>query len=519
MGPGVPHQGDRSGSPSACAARRGGDGVAPTATAHALRPARALPLLDRQRQLRPAPGADGRVLHRPGARGPGVPGAGDGLRHHLRPQHRRRRAAHRRGARHLPLGGGDHAVPRGRPAPARARVEPERGGPPRPPAVAALGLRARRLPPHAGAAPCAGPSPVPHGAAHHGLARRAHDAPLRRLGGAQRRPPGGAERARLPPCRRRRALLSGQARPAPRDGASPRRPHRAHGRIRRPRGARHRHHLDRGPCLLHDGGGVPGRRVRGVRRARRRARLHAQAGPCPGGARRRSLPRRRRPGGRALERGRGRAPRPGRRGRRRAARRDRGRGRPGRPAARRERPAGRLRSPGQSEVPEAAWRRSPRRGPCSSRTWPRPTTMRARARACGRWRRPSSGSRPGASRGRWSSPTRSTRPTAWPGPCAAWPGTRTARSRWSPRARPRATGRVCSCSSPSGRCPFPPTRPWSCGSRRRSSCSPGSSPSTRTSSTWPRRGRWGSSDCSRRVSSACPSWARTTPSSGPMRCT
>ena len=353
------------------------------------------------------------------------------------------------------------AVPRGRPAPARARVEPERGGPPRPPAVAALGLRARRLPPHAGAAPCAGPSPVPHGAAHHGLARRAHDAALRRLGGAQRRPPGGAERARLPPCRRSRALLSGQARPAPRDGASPRRPHRAHGRIRRPRGARHRHHLDRGPCLLHDGGGVPGPRLRGVRRARRRARLDAQAGPCPGGARRRGLPRRGRPRGRALERGRGRASRPGRRGRRRAARRDRGRGRPGRPAARRERAAGRFRTRGDRgrRGPSGGARRGGGRAAPVPGHSPPPCGLALGSAVGGG--RPFSGCRPGASRGRWYSPTRSTRPTAWPGPCAAWPGTRTARSRWSPRARPRATARACSCSSPSGRCPFPPTSPWS----------------------------------------------------------
>ena len=87
---------------------------------------------------------------------------------------------------------------------------------------------------------------LPHGGGADRLARRAHDAPLRRLGGAKRRPPAQLQRARLPARGGRRARVPRQARRPPRHRARPRRADRAQRRLRRPRRARHRDDLDRG---------------------------------------------------------------------------------------------------------------------------------------------------------------------------------------------------------------------------------------------------------------------------------
>ena len=78
------------------------------------------------------------------------------------------------------------------------RVEPDRGGPHRPSGLPRLGLRARRLSPRARSRARARAPAVPDGAAADARARRADDAALLDLGGAERGPAGGLEPRRLP---------------------------------------------------------------------------------------------------------------------------------------------------------------------------------------------------------------------------------------------------------------------------------------------------------------------------------
>ena len=271
-----------------------------------------------------------------------MPRARDDARHDQRPQHRRGRPSHRARAGDVPLRRSDDPFPGGRRAAARARLEPDRGRPPRPAAVPPLRLRARRLPARAPPGACAGAPAVPDGAAADRLARRADDAALRDLGGPQRRPPAGGERARLPSRGRGRAGPARDARGAPRNRAGARRPHRAHRRLGRSRRARHRDDVDAGAGR--DAGGVSRRGRRRAGAGARRARLDDEARARRGRALRQRLSR----VGHAAA---GHDPRPGRdalrpRRRRRgaAAPRDRRPLLAARATARRARPLGRRRT-------------------------------------------------------------------------------------------------------------------------------------------------------------------------------
>jgi len=198
-----------------------------------------------------------------------------------------RRAPHRPPSG--PLGRGDDPVPRGRRAAARPRLEPGRGGSPRPAALLPVGLRARRLPARPRAA---------HALAH----------PLYRMGPPLTRSHiermmllfsvwEGRNGARPQQANELACRLAAHAEPAllatlaERHGiaSSARRPDRAQRRLRRPRRARRRDDVHRGP--RRDAGRVPDSARRGRGAAPGRPRLDHEARPCGRGALRQRVPR------------------------------------------------------------------------------------------------------------------------------------------------------------------------------------------------------------------------------------